>query len=109
MAKPDLPHVARWIDSTLVASLEQRRREKKEWLRRRKMGTLQTLWLMLAVSLDTQSASLHEILELATAQLSIKWSISVAAFCKARAHFSPRRIELAAWRPGRETAGCMHL
>jgi hypothetical protein len=32
MTKPDLPHVARWIDSALVVSLEQRRREKKEWL-----------------------------------------------------------------------------
>ena len=96
MSKPDLRQLARWIDSNLIASLEQRRRKNKEWCRHRKLGTLQTLWLMLAVSLDTQRSSLHEILSLATAQLNIPWSISVAAFCKARAHFSPRRPMLVA-------------
>jgi len=95
MIKPDLQQIANWFDPDLILSLEQRRRENKEWSRRRKLNTLQTLWLMLAVSLDTQRSSLHEILSLATAQLDIKWSISVAAFCKARAHFSPRRSILA--------------
>ena len=109
MSRPELPHIARWIDSALVALLEQRRWEKKEWRRRRKLGTLQTLWLMLAVSLDTQRASLHEILSLATAQLNIPWSISVAAFCKARTHFSPRLLDLAAWRLGRKAAGGMQI
>jgi hypothetical protein len=109
MPRPELPHIARWIDSTLVALLEQRRWEKKEWRRRRKLGTLQILWLMLAVSLDTRRSSLHEILSLATAQLNIQWSISVAAFCKARAHFSPRLLDLAAWRLGREAAVGMQI
>lgn len=90
MTKPDLQQIANWIDPDLILSLEQRRHKNKEWYRRRKLDTLQILWLMLAVSLDTQRSSLHEILSLATAQLNIKWSISVAAFCKARAHFSPR-------------------
>ena len=44
---------------------------------------------MLAVSLDTHRSSLYEILRLATGHLDIQWSISVAAFCKARARFSP--------------------
>jgi hypothetical protein len=107
MLRPELPQLALWIDPTLVALLEQRRREKKEWHRHRKLGTLQTLWLMLAVSMDTQRSSLHEILSLATAQLNIQWSISVAAFCKARAHFSPRRSDLVAWCLGGEASGSL--
>lgn len=100
MRKPDLRLLAQWLDPALVSVLEDRRRRKKEWQRRRKLATVETLWLMLAVSLDTHRASLYEILRLATGQLAIQWSISVAAFCKARAHFSPGRSVLAAWRAG---------
>jgi hypothetical protein len=89
MPKPDLQLLAHWLDPTLVSALENRRRLKKEWHRRRKLATLETLWLMLAVSLDTHRSSLYDILRLATGQLGIQWSISVAAFCKARARFSP--------------------
>ena len=100
MRKPDLRLLAQWLDPTLVSVLEDRRRRKKEWQRRRKLATLETLWLMLAVSLDTHRASLYEILRLTTGQLAIQWSISVAAFCKARARFSPGHSVLAAWRAG---------
>lgn len=100
MPQPDLQLLAHWLDPALVAVLESRRRLKKEWHRRRKLATLETLWLMLAVSLDTHRFSLYEILRLATGQLGIQWSISVAAFCKARARFSPGRSVLAAWRAG---------
>jgi hypothetical protein len=89
MTQPDLQLLAQWLDPTLVAAVEDRRRFNKEWHRRRKLATLQTLWLMLAVSLDTHRSNLYEILRLATGQLDIPWSISVAAFCKARARFSP--------------------
>ena len=44
--------------------------------------------------------SLYEILRLTTGQLGIPWSISVAAFCKARAHFSPGGFVLVIWRAG---------
>jgi len=107
MPRPELHQLAHWIDSTLVASLEERRRDKKEWRRRRKLGTLETLWLMLAVALDAHRSSLYEILRLATAHLAIAWSVSVPAFCKARAHFSPRRSDLAAWCLGCEAASRM--
>ena len=100
MTKPDLQTFAQWLDPALVAELENRRRLKKEWRRRRKLATLETLWLMLAVSLDTQRSNLFEILRLATGQLGIQWSISVPAFCKARARFSPRRSVLVAWQTG---------
>jgi hypothetical protein len=105
MKKPDLQQLANWIDPNLIYLLEQRRLKNKEWHRRRKLGTLQTLWLMIAVSLDTQRSSLHEILSLATAKLNIQWSVSVAAFCKARAHFPPRRPILAPQSAGFKVAG----
>jgi len=107
MLKPDLKLLAQWLDPVLVSALEGRRRLKKEWHRRRKLATLETLWLMLAVSLDTQRSSLYEILRLATGQLAIKWSVSVAAFCKARARFSPGRSILVAWRTGLAAANSL--
>jgi len=107
MPRPELQQLAHWIDTALVTLLEQRRHENKEWRRRRKLGTLETLWLMLAVSLDAQRCSLHEILRLATDHLAIGWSVSVPAFCKARAHFSPRRSDLAAWGFARQAASCL--
>jgi hypothetical protein len=100
MQQPDLRMLTQWLDPALVAALETRRRQKKEWHRHRKLATLQTLWLMLAVSLDTQRSSLHEILRLTTGELGIQWSVSVAAFCKARARFSPKRSIMVAWHPG---------
>jgi hypothetical protein len=100
MAQPDLQLLAHWLDPALLTALETRRRLKKEWHRRRKLATLETLWLMLAVSLDTHRSSLYEILRLATGQLGIQWSISVAAFCKARARFSPPGSILVIWRAG---------
>jgi len=96
MSKPDLRLLSQWLDPALMSMLEGKRRLKNEWRRHRKLATLETLWLMLAVSLDTHRSSLYEILRLATGQLDIKWSISVAAFCKARARFSPGGFILAA-------------
>jgi hypothetical protein len=107
MLKPDLQLLAQWLDPSLVSVLEGRRRLKKEWHRRRKLATLETLWLMLAVSLETHRSSLYEILRLATGQLGIRGSISVAAFCKARARFSPGRSVLVAWRTGSAAASSL--
>ena len=89
MVKPDLNLLAKWLDTDVVEALDGKRRLKKEWCRNRKLGTLGTFWLMLAVSLDTARSSLHEILRLATGDLNIRWSVSVPAFCKARSRFSP--------------------
>ncbi len=89
MIQPDLRLIAKWLDPAVVEALDKRRHLKKEWRRNRKLGTLETLWLMLAVSLDTARSSLHEILRLATGDLNMRWSVSVPAFCKARSRFSP--------------------
>src|SRR5208283_3663369 len=61
MQQPDLRMLAQWIDPVLVAMLENRRRLNNEWRRHRKLATLETLWLMLAVSLDTNRLRLYEI------------------------------------------------
>ena len=100
MKKPDLQLLAQWLDPAIVAALETRRRKKKEFHRRRKLATLQTVWLMLAVSLDTRQSCLHDILRLATGQLGIDFSVSVASFCNARARFSPQRSIMVVWRVG---------
>ena len=89
MMKPDLNLLAQWLDPEITEELDRKRRVARECCRNRKLGTLETLWLMLAVSLNTARSSLHEILRLATGELDIKWSVSVPAFCKARARFSP--------------------
>ena len=107
MSRPDLSMVAQWLEPDLVTALEQRRRLKGEWHRQRKLATLEMLWLMVAVSLDAYRSSLFEILRLATGQLDIKWSISVSAFCKARARFSPGVYFLAPWGTGVTTASCV--
>jgi hypothetical protein len=100
MTRPDLGLISKWLDPAIVEALDRRRHLKKEWRRYRKLGTLETLWLMLAVSLDTGRSGLHEILRLATGDLNIRWSISVAGFCKARARFSPGGALLATWPTG---------
>lgn len=100
MTRPDLRLLAKWLDPGIVEALDKRRHLKKEWRRNRKLGTLETLWLMLAVSLDTQRASLYEIFRLATGELGMEWSISVAGFCKARARFSPGGAVMVAWPTG---------
>jgi hypothetical protein len=100
MSRPDLRLVAQWLEPDLVNTLDKRRRMKGEWHRQRKLATIETLWLMVAVSLDAYRSSLFEILRLATGQLDIKWSVSVSAFCKARARFSPRVAVLAPWCSG---------
>ena len=66
MPKPDLKLLAQWFDADLIAKLEIKRRLKKECHRHRKLATLETLWLMLAVSLDTHRSSIYEILRLTT-------------------------------------------
>lgn len=90
MRTPDLCSLVEWLGSDLVAALDSRRKKRQEYHRHRKLATTETLWLMLAVSLDTVRHSLYEILQLAVADLDLSWSVSVPAFCQARDRFSPR-------------------
>jgi len=87
MKKPTLAGLAEWMDSDLVQRVDDRRRKNGEIQRERKLGTIEMLWLMLAVSLNTSSNSLHEILRLTTAAMGVDLSVSPAAFCKARIFF----------------------
>lgn len=90
MRNPDLAALVQWIGPERLAALEERRKSRREYQRHRKLATRETLWLMLAVSLQTACSSLDEILRWAVADLPIEWSVSVPAFCQARRRFSPR-------------------
>jgi hypothetical protein len=101
LSRPELGGLIQWLGPDLVTELESRRRKRNEYHRHRKLATAQTLWLMLAVSLETARHSLHEILALAVSDLDLAWSVSVSAFCQARRRFSPRESALAAGPTGR--------
>ncbi len=88
MTAPRMEVLIQWLAPARIPELQARRRASGECGRERKLGTVRTLWLMLAVSLNTSSQSLHEILRLLTGPLG--WSVSAAAFCQARRRFSPR-------------------
>lgn len=99
MRPPDLRAVVQWLGPERIDALDRRRRRRREYQRRRQLATTETLWLMLAVSLDTTRRSLYEILQLATVDLNLSWAVSTSAFCQARDRFSPRQLALDA-RPG---------
>jgi hypothetical protein len=90
MSQPDLSVLVEWLGSDLVVALDHRRRQRREYFFLNDTATTETLWLMLAVSLETVRHNLEEILQLAVADLDLSWSVSVAAFCQARDRFSPR-------------------
>jgi hypothetical protein len=90
MKPPDLAALVQWLGPDLLEALDDRRRQRHEYCRHRKLATTETLWLMLAVSLDTVRHSLYDILQLAVADLHLDWQVSVPAFCQARSRFSPR-------------------
>jgi len=89
MRTPSLHGLTHWMDATLLDQVDSRRKADGEVRRNRKLGTVQTLWLMLAVALNAGTTGLHEILRHATAELDIPWQVTVSAFCKARKRFSP--------------------
>lgn len=101
MTAPSMEVLIHWLLPARVPELEARRRARRECRRERKLGTLRTLWLMLAVSLHAGQDSLHEILRVITAPLG--WSVSAPGFCQARKRFSPRQSALALGTPGRRT------
>jgi len=84
-----LPGLVDWIGEDLLARIDSKRRHSGELKRRRKLGTVELLWLMLAVALDTGKNGLHDILRLATAELDIDREVSIGGFCKARKRFFP--------------------
>jgi len=77
------------IGADLVELVDTRRRDSGEIERQRKLGTVEMLWLMLAVALNTGRGGLHEILRLAAADPGLNWRVTVGGFCKARKRFSP--------------------
>lgn len=85
--------LAPWLEADLVASIASTRRARGEVQRERRLGTVQMLWLMLAVALRNDQGGLAPILGRALADLpEVGWTVSVSAFCQARARFSPRPV-----------------
>ena len=72
-----------------MKEIDQKRRKNGEIKRKRKLGTIELIWLFLNVAIYSRSISLHEIIALAAADLDQDWKVSVPAFCKARMHFFP--------------------
>ncbi len=91
MTKLDLQSVQRWIGNDLIVKIKTARIQNGEIQRQRKLGTTELLWMFLQVALYSTTMNLHEIIKWAIADLNSehKWSVSVAAFCKARIIFSP--------------------
>ncbi len=104
MISAQLDMFKQWIDRDLVDTIDRRRWRRKEIQRKRKLGTLEMIYLMLAVALDNHRNSLFEIISLATADLKLPFSVSVSAFCQARARFSPRYATHPARAVGRQAS-----
>lgn len=98
MTAPTVPALAGWLGADLLAALDKRRKTRQEYCRQRKLATIQTLWLMIAVSLNTARRSIDEILRLAIVDLEVDWKVSVSAFCQARGRFS---LDSLLWLLGR--------
>lgn len=79
----------RWVGDSILCDLDKWRRHRGEAHRQRKLGTVETVWLMFCVAVDNRRRNLHEILRLATDEMAGDYRITVSAFCQARARFSP--------------------
>ena len=90
MKKLEFDYIQKWIGEKLITEIDQKRKENGEVKRKRKLGTIELIWLFLNVALYSASMSLHEIIALAAADLDQDWKVSVPAFCKARMRFSPQ-------------------
>ena len=99
MNKPDLSSLIQWIGTELIETIDKERRNRKEIIRDRKLGTIQVLWLFLAVAINSGKRNLDEIVQQAVNDLGVQWTLTVAAFCKARARFSPPIFANHLWKP----------
>ena len=89
MNTPDLTSLRHWIGNDILEHIDRLRRKHGDIKRQRKLGTIEMIWLMIAVAVHSAEHSLTDIIETATKELKIPWSVSVSGFCKARARFSP--------------------
>ena len=76
----------------IVDKLDKWRRNKKEIQRKRILGTIEMLWLFICMAADSRSRSIAEIIRLNLLDCGLNFSISEAAFCKARKRFSPKGV-----------------
>jgi hypothetical protein len=96
-----LEWVRQWLGPALVDDLDRQRRQTGQLRRRRKLGTVELLWLFLWLAADSGSTSLRTILEQACEDLGSGFSVSVVAFCRQRMRFPPPAVACSVGSPGR--------
>ncbi len=89
MIKLELNYLKKWLGEDIIDEVSAKRKKRGEIKRERKLGTLETLLLCLAVAINSERPGLHDILRSVSADPGIKWNVSVSGFCKARFRFSP--------------------
>lgn len=89
MKKLELNYLKKWLGDDTIDKVCAKRKQRGEIKRERKLGTLETLLLCLAVAINSERPGLHDIIRSASADLGINWKVSVSGFCKARFRFSP--------------------
>lgn len=79
-----------WLGSGIIEEISSARRKSGESRRDGKIGTAETIFLLLSVAFNTEKRSIQEILRQCSFDSGEDWSVSPAGFCKARSRFSPR-------------------
>jgi len=86
----DLSSFKQLCGEAFIHRLDQKRKRLAEAQRLRILGTIEILWLFIGVASYTKLSSLAAIIQKLQQNDSLKSTISVAAFCKARDAFSPK-------------------
>jgi hypothetical protein len=89
MAHVKLSWIGEWLGSGLIDHVDGQRREAGEVKRNRVLGTLEMVWLFLALAADSGANSLRTVIEQACEDVGSGFKVSVPAFCRQRKRFSP--------------------
>lgn len=90
----ELSGLKRWLGERLVERVDDFRRRAGHVQRDRCLGTVQMLGLFVGLSLHSRMRSLHELLRTVAEELELGIDVTVPAFCRARARFSPPAFAL---------------
>jgi hypothetical protein len=88
--KLNLEGFAQWVGKENLEMVDAERRRRGEYKRKRDLTTESTLLLMIMVASFSNAGGLEEIIRMAASAIDTGWSVTVTAFCDARARFSPR-------------------
>ncbi len=94
---PPLAEFKKLCGASFIDSLHAKRKKCGKIKRMRLLGTLEILWLLIGIAAFSHLPNLASIIQHVQCHSSLRTSISVTAFCKARDAFSPKHI-LLFWR-----------